>query len=298
MDYLEETIKKNKPNIAQSTIKTYKSILKNLFNKHHDKDAKFDLKWFNNQDEVINCLKDNEPSNRKTTISAILSIVPNNNEKYRQLIMKDIQTTNDKLLTQNKSETQKENWIDYSEVQTLYNKYYEKCKPLFKRKREDLDKHELSNMTDYLVLALTCGFWFPPRRNQDWILMKIRNFNDKTDNFLDVENKQFVFNIYKTSKFYETQRVDIPKKFFKMLKRYIEISDSDYLIVNAKNEPYSTQRMTQKMNMLFDGKISTSMLRHIYLTDKLKDIPKLTELTQLAENMGHSVKQQLEYIKK
>ena len=298
MDNLEESIKKNKPNIAQSTIKTYKSILKNLFNKHHDKDDKFDIKWFDNQDEVINCLKDYEPSNRKTTISAILSIVPNNNEKYRQLIMKDIKTTNDKLLTQTKSEAQKENWIDYSEVKTLYEKYYEKCKPLFKRNKEDLDKHELSNMTDYLVLAITCGIWFPPRRSQDWILMKIRNFNNKTDNFLDVENKQFVFNIYKTSKFYETQRVDIPKQFFKMLKRYIGISNSDYLIVNAKNEPYSTQRMTQKMNMLFDGKISTSMLRHIYLTDKLKDIPKLTELTQLAEDMGHSVKQQLEYIKK
>lgn len=298
MDNLEELIKKNKPNISQSTIKTYKSILKNLFYKHNDKESKFNVDWFDNQENVINILKDKEPSNRKTTIAAILTIIPINNEKYKKLMINDIKTTNDILQTQNKSESQKENWIDYTEVTTLYNKYYEKIKPLFKRKKEDLDRHDESIITDYLVLSLTCGIFFPPRRNQDWIMMKIKNYNDKTDNFLDIKNKQFVFNIYKTSKFYDTQKVNIPDNFMKILKKYIIFSNSDYLLVNGKNEPYTTQRMTQKMNSLFHGKISTSMLRHIYLSDKLKDIPKLAELTQLAEDMGHSIKQQLEYIKK
>jgi hypothetical protein len=39
------------------------------------------------------------------------------------------------------------------------------------------------------------------------------------------------------------------------------------------------------------------MLRHIYLSDKLKDVPKLQELEKLAADMGHSLKEQMEYVK-
>jgi len=298
MEHLEETIRKNKPNISKSSIKTYISLLKSLYYKHHPKESNFDLKWFDNQDEIIDILKDKKPSIRKTTIAAILTIIPDNNHKYKTLITSDIKATNELLLTQTKSETQAENWIDYSEVKSLYDIHYKKAKPLLKMKKEHLDTHDESVITDFIVLAVTCGIWFPPRRSLDWNMMKIRNFDTKTDNYLDIENKQFVFNIYKTAKFYNTQTVDIPSKFMKILKRFIVINNNDYLIVNGKNEPYTSQRMAQKLNFLFDGKISTSMLRHIYLTDKLKDVPKLAELTQLSKDMGHSIKQQLEYIKK
>jgi hypothetical protein len=40
------------------------------------------------------------------------------------------------------------------------------------------------------------------------------------------------------------------------------------------------------------------MLRHIYLSNRLAAIPKLEELEDLASDMGHSVSQQLEYIKR
>jgi len=40
------------------------------------------------------------------------------------------------------------------------------------------------------------------------------------------------------------------------------------------------------------------MIRQIFLTDKYEDIPALTKLQNLAEDMGNSVKQSLEYIKR
>lgn len=299
MDDLEKTIRKNKPNISNSSVKTYKSLLKNLFYRHHDTNTKINMKWFEDEDNILNILRDVEPRLRKTTIAGLLTISNDNKfEKYRKLLSSDIQQTNDKLQEQTKSLTQSENWIDYSEVQNLYEKYYEKTKSIFKRNKSDINQKDILDMTDYIILAITCGIFFPPRRSLDWVRMKIRNYDEKTDNFLDLENKQFVFNIYKTAKFYDTQRVDIPSKFMKILKRFINIVDSDYLLVNRKGEPFTTQRMTQKMNQLFGGNISTSLIRHIYLSDKLKDIPKLTELTQLSKDMGHSVMQQLEYIKK
>jgi len=56
--------------------------------------------------------------------------------------------------------------------------------------------------------------------------------------------------------------------------------------------------LSQRLNKIFDGlKISTGMLRHIYISSKLKDVPKLQELEQMAHDMGHSVSEALEYIK-
>lgn len=299
MEDLDKLIRQNKPNISASSIKTYKSLLKNLYYRHHDAGSKMNVKWFEDEDAILDILKDVEPRSRKTTIAALLTISKDNDfEKYRRLLTSDIQQTNTSLLDQTKSASQKENWIDYSEVQTLYEKYYEKTKSIFKRNKSDIDSKDIQDMTDYIVLALTCGIFFPPRRSLDWVRMKIRNFDEKNDNWLDLENKQFVFNVYKTAKFYDTQRVDIPSKFMKILKRFINLVDSDFLIVNKKGEPFTAQRMTQKMNQLFGSKISTSLIRHIYLSDKLKAIPKLSELTQLSKDMGHSVMQQLEYIKK
>jgi hypothetical protein len=40
------------------------------------------------------------------------------------------------------------------------------------------------------------------------------------------------------------------------------------------------------------------MLRHIYLSDKYKNIPKITQMENLAEQMGHSPAQAMEYIKR
>ena len=297
MDTLEERLIKNKPNVSKSSIRTYKSILKNLYYRHHNKDDKMNLDWFDNQDNVIELLKDSPYASRRTTYASLIAVT-SNNDKYKIAHNNDAKKYTEFVNTQTKTPSQEENWIDYSEVQTLYDKYYEKAKPLLKMKKEDLNRHDESIITDFIVLSITCGIWFPPRRNLDWIMMKIRNFNDKTDNFLDLENKQFVFNIYKTAKFYDTQKVDIPKKFLKILKKFILINDSDYLLVNGKHEPYTTQRMTQKMNSLFHNKISTSMLRHIYLSDKLKDLPKLDELQKIATGMGHEIMTAFTYIKK
>jgi hypothetical protein len=69
-------------------------------------------------------------------------------------------------------------------------------------------------------------------------------------------------------------------------------------MVGDKKGVCNYQTFDKYGGLIFDGlKISTSMLRHIYLTDKLKDVPKLVELEQLASDMGHSLKEQLEYVK-
>ena len=40
------------------------------------------------------------------------------------------------------------------------------------------------------------------------------------------------------------------------------------------------------------------MLRHIYLTNIYKDVPRLNQMEHLADEMGHSVSTAMEYIKR
>ena len=40
------------------------------------------------------------------------------------------------------------------------------------------------------------------------------------------------------------------------------------------------------------------MLRHIYLTNVYKNVPKINQMQDLANEMGHSVSTALEYIKR
>lgn len=296
MTSIEDKIRAKKPDISQSSIRTYRSLLKNLYYKHHEKGSTIDCDWFDDQDTLIEILKDKPAAQRKTYLAALMSI-STDVDKYKGLITKDIKETNDFNKTQTKTETQAENWKDFSEIKATVESHYEKIKPLLNSK-DNLSKNEYHKLQDFIILALTTGYYIPPRRSQDWVLMKWKEYDPKNDNYWDVKNGKFVFNIYKTSKFYERQETAIPKALKAILKKFVAFSTSDYLLVNKKNEPFTIQRLAQKLNLLFDGKISTSMLRHIFLSDKLKNIPKLTELEDLSKEMGHSVMQQLEYIKK
>ena len=170
-----------------------------------------------------------------------------------------------------------------------------KVKPLLNSK-EKLSSKDYQKLQDYIILCLTCGIFIPPRRSLDWTEFKINSIDRKNDNFMD-KNK-FIFNRYKSDKFYSTQEIEIPKELKNILNKFLKHNNYDYLLVDKNGQKLSSVKLSQKLNNIFDSKISTSMLRHIYLSNKLEAIPKLNELKELANDMGHSVSQQLLYIKK
>jgi len=125
--------------------------------------------------------------------------------------------------------------------------------------------------------------------------MKINNIDKKTDNYID-KNK-FVFNTYKTSRFYNKQEVEIPKNLKIILNKFIKLNPYDYLLTDNQGNQLSNVRLGQKLNSIFGDNTSTTLLRHIYITDKFKNAPSLIDLQKNAENMGNSIMEQLQYIK-
>ena len=292
MKSIQERLKENKENISFSTLKTYTSLLKTLYYNNHPKDSEVNLEWFDNQDKVIESLKEKPYSSRKTTYAGLVAITKNN-DKYKKALLEDGNKYKEFINTQTKTEKQEANWKSFEEIKTVVDTYYEKSKPLLKKK--ELDDKEYKQLQDFIILALTSGVFFSPRRSSDWVFMKIKNINKEADNYID-KNK-FIFNKYKTAKFYNQQQVDIPKELKKILTKFIKLNPNDYLLTDALGKQLSTTRLTQKLNAIFGNKISTSMLRHVYLTDKLKDAPAINQLKQLAHDLGNSPMQALEYVK-
>lgn len=289
---MEEQIKKNKPKISASSLKTYISLLKSLYRKNN-KDGDINLAWFNNQDDIIESLKDKPASSRKTTYAALIAVA-DKNDKYKSALLDDGKTYDKFIKSQTKTEKQAENWKSFEEVKKVYDDMYSKVKPLLNAKQLSLSDYK--KLQDFIIVALTAGVFISPRRSMDWVDMKIKNVDKEKDNY--IEKSSFVFNKYKTAKFYETQRVDIPKPLKTILNKFIKLNPHEYLLTDDKGQKMTNVRLTQKLNRIFDGAISTSMLRHIYLTEQLKDVPALEKLEKMAADMAHSPLQALEYVKR
>jgi hypothetical protein len=290
---MEDVIKSNKPNISASTLKTYMSLLRSLYFKKHEKGSEIKTEWFNDQDEIMKLLEDKAASSRKTTYAALIAITKEN-DKYKKALISDGKTYDQFIKTQTKTEVQEKNWKSFDDIKKIYEDMYNKIKPLLNLK--EIDSSDYKKLQDFIILSLTSGYWIPPRRSQDWTELKIKNVDKATDNYID--KNSFVFNKYKTAKFYETQKVDIPKGFKAILTKYLKLNKNEYLITDDKGNKLTNVRLTQKLNHIFGNNISTSMLRHIYLTEKLKDIPKISELDKLQADMGQgTLSQQLEYVK-
>ena len=295
-------ILENKSAVSKSSLKSYTSMLKNIYYNYHGTDAStpVDFNWFSNEKEVLEALDDKEPKIRKTYLSAILALVGRTHKKYNQQLKKDVDVYNEWVNKQEMSEKQKENWKSFAEVKKIVKKYENEAKELAKQPSVNAKK-DRETMEDWLILALTTGYYFPPRRSLDWVQLKWKNYDKNTENYIDLKKNTFVFNVYKTAAKYGRQEVKFKSVVFKrLLKAYLATLPEgvDTILNDLQYKPLSSIRITQKLNKLFNSNISTSMLRHIYLSSVLEGVPKLEQLQELAKQMGHSVPQQLEYIKR
>jgi len=99
MDLIKEELLKNKPNISESTIKTYCSLIKSMFNKYsNNKDDKLNKQFFiNNYKSIIEELEKENLNSRKTRLASIIVLLGDTpiTDHYKYIMMKDIKTKSD-----------------------------------------------------------------------------------------------------------------------------------------------------------------------------------------------------------
>jgi integrase len=290
-EIIKNQLKKNRSQLSESSLTTYTSILTNLYKNMYDSND-YNLDKFNDSKKVITYLKTLEPNKRKTTLSALFVLTEN--KAYRKAMIDDINSYDNKMKKQEKSEAQEEGWVDTQEVNEIIDKLESEVKLLYKQDVTRMDI--LQDIQEYVLACLVSGLYVPPRRSKDMCDFKIKNITDN-DNYID--KNELVYNSYKTFKTYGQQRVKMPKKLQNILKKWISINPTDYLFFDKNSNPLTNVKMNQRLNKLFGKKSGMNALRHTYLTDKYKEHSmKDKELKEDVKAMGTSVHQALNaYIK-
>ena len=301
MNPLKDTIKKNRPNLSESSIRTYTSILKNLYAHVFPTDKEIDLEKFNETSKIIDFLKDIPFQRRKTYLSALYIL--SKNTEYQQLMLADIKETKEQDDKQEMTESEKANWISQEEIKQLFIKYTKVIKSVL-AEAKPLDTKTYQYFQSYIILALMTGLFIPPRRLKDWCDLKIKNIDQAKDNYIDTVGKgkksksSFIFNSYKTAKFYGAEKVDIPNDLLKIINKFIVLNPNDYLLTDSHGHQLTPVKLNQRLNKIFGKQVSCNILRHSYLTEKYKNIPALQEMQDTASAMGHSLTLALLYVKK
>ena len=299
-------IQKNRPHLAISSAKTYVSIIRNL-SKQMNIDLSTPDKVINHTDDIVEHFKDLEPKLRKTRLSALIVFLDNPKEitedalktmdVFRKQMMKDGAQYSQELRLQEKTPKQEDGWMDWNDIIANY-KNLEKEVSYFKT-QTSLTKQQFKRVQMFVLLS--CLLLIPPRRSTDYVMFKIRNEDINKDNFMETKGRKsyFVFNTYKTAKKYGKETIEIPTALKNIINRWKLINKNDYLLVNSNMD--KKINATQLNSMLYDyfnKPLSTSLIRHIFLSEKYKNVPALQEMQKTADEMGHSLTQALEYVKK
>lgn len=299
---LADYLRALRPNLSDQTVISYVSLLMNIyFDATRDGDAQYvETDWYeNNQEEIIRIIKTRPVSSRASILSPVSVII--NDETKNKIVRDELKKT--VIERQNfansgvRSKKQEENWVSYDDIMGIWEHYLHLANAVYAMPENVQNPGTKLEFTKFIILSLTTGVYFPPRRSE-WCSVKFRNYAN-TDNYIDIERKKFVLNQYKTAKFYGRIEIDIPEDLMTHLNHYFEVvrPRGDYLLSTEKGTPVSNARLTTILNDIFGKKVGTSMLRHIYKTSRNMDMPTVQKLLDEARQMGHGLAQSLQYIK-
>lgn len=271
---------------------------RNLLKLNDNKEIK-NFNFLKNKDEVLTKIKDLKPTTQRSYIISICSILRDNTkmkktyDEYFELL----KSYNDTLRVNNeKSTTQEKNWITQEEVLKVHKTLKEDIENSLSKKRK-INKQLFNKLLNYMILSLYT--LIQPRRNKDYSLMRISsNMDDTNFNYLVIEKShmKFILNNYKTEKKYHSVEIDIPDDLKQVILLYLkyhplklELKNKEFnipFLVEDGKELKSSTEITKILNKIFDKKISSSMLRSIFLTSKYGDL--VNELKEDTKIMGTS----------
>lgn len=253
-----------------------------------------DVKKFDDTETILNRLKDLPANRRKTILSALVAIT--HHPKYKEQMMADVATYQNQIRQQQKTESQKENWVTTDDVKKVWDSLEQQTKLLYKKK--DMNVNDLQTIQNFVILTVMSGLFFPPRRSLDWCAFKVNKIDRMHDNYID--KNEMVFNTYKTAKSYGEQRIRLPLQVKKILNKWIKFNlNQEYLFHDVNGQRLTAVKITQRLNAVFGKRVGANLLRHAFLTDKFADtIDRNREIAAVMGEMGSSPEMLSTYVKK
>ena len=193
------------------------------------------------------------------------------------------------------TDSQKEAYLTQEQIKERFNELEQDAKALYKKAK--LTVKEIQQIQDYIILSITSGIFIPPRRSLDWCAFKIKNIDEAKDNH--IAKGKFMFNTYKGSGQKGQQTIDVPKPLMPILKKWIVVNPTDYLLHDTKGNDLNSVKLNQRLAKIFNKQSGVNVLRHSYLSEKFADSIKMNaDIENTMSKMGSSMSQQKVYVKR
>jgi len=297
--------------VVESTANAYIKSLYALNGKKSFKNLSF-LKDTDTIDKKISEYAETTQRALLATIVSVLSLYKNKPtfkkvfQHYYDAMMKRSGEVRAEEGKNEKTDKQKENWLSWKEIEERKVELKDEVEKM----KKTITANEYEKLLQFVILSLYTEI--QPRRNQDYLDMYIvKKWNDKMPqdkNYLDMATKKFIYCKYKTSKKNGVQTHDIPESLMEAINSYLKYHPLWKGLAKRKAEPVkflvlqdgvpmtAVNAITRILNRIFGKKVGSSMLRHIYISDKYGDVMEEQKADAVA--MGHSVSQQRDYYKK
>jgi len=294
MNFIDQ-LKVAKPKAAESSLKTYNTILKKAYKIMFKDTESPDIEKFRDTGKVFSYVNTFPMTTGKTILSAIsaLAPMPEYTEKifeFQGLIQKE--TEKSKMTPK-----LKESEISQAEMANVV-KFLKKDADAINKKSE-LTMKDIQQIQNYVIVSLYHGH-IAPRRAIDFTEMVLKPTDKKAQNYIDMRKSKFVFNNYKTASTFGTQEIAIPASLKTILKKWILLipTEVNHLLFNSQRQPLSNVSLGQRLNEIFGEGKSVNSLRHFFLTQNHSDTVRLTDkLSEDMTAMGSSARQVKSYVK-
>lgn len=291
-----EDIKQCKPKLSAGSTKTYNSLLRTIYKNVYGDTKDPDVKQFADTEKVLAFVREKPYNVRKTYLAALLCVVPDNKE-YKDLMLEDINQYNQVVSTSQLTDKLENSAINTEEIEEISTNLKNMATLLMKKKSHNVA--DLMQIQNYIILSLYYGH-VVPRRSLDYVQCLFRNYDPKTQNYIDLKRNLFVFNVFKNVSFKGTQTLEIPPALKKILVKWISLIPDgvDTLLFNTNLLPLSSITLNQRLNSIFGGNKSVNSLRHFYLTSKYKEVMRAqNQMSKEMNDMGSSTAQANVYVK-
>jgi hypothetical protein len=290
------TSTKSKRPISEVSIKTYDSCLRNIYKRLWPEDTEFNADRFKEIEKVMEYLNTLTVGSRKQKLCALIAIEPA--EEYKKQILIDSAEHAKIIKKAELTEKLEESAITDEDVAKARENLKFVADLSFKKKNFIMP--DMMNVQNWVLFNLFFAEGMVPRRSMDYYEMKVRNYNKETDNYYDAKTGELVFNKYKTSFAYGTQKLNAPKQLKALLKKWIAMipDNVDYLLFNQFFQPLTSVSMCQRWNYIFGGRKSINSIRHYFLTSRYKEtVEQEMKMEADMAAMGGDVAQVRYYVK-
>lgn len=291
--------------LSPNTIVLYMKNLKKL----NGNQPMNDFKFLYQPKKVVEAINQYAETTKRNFIIAVVSALnlAGDSAKHKKLYgdYYNMMMTMNKDIKESggKSKEDLPSWDDVLKRYDALKEKVESCKDFSK-------EADYLNLLKYTILSLYV--LQPPRRNGDYLEMRIVPvYNEDlpdTYNYLATKGGEFIFNKYKTSKKYGEFRQNIVPELKSVITLYLkhhpllwegrkQRKEAVPFLVFKDGEPlHQLNSITRIINSVLGKGVSSSALRHIYLTKKYGNVTQ--EMEEDSAAMGHSVSQQKDYILK